>query len=255
MTRYCRIAAAVALALALPAAMLAAADETERVNRVIPFAAGGTLKLKNFSGSVRITGGDRDEIAITAVRRAPRERLDRVKLDIQTSATLVTIDANRKESWSFGWDSHNNVVETEFEIQVPARTNLEVKVFESPVTVTAVSGSHHVHAFSGELRLHEVAGAITARTFSGDIEIAEAGWKDGQDLDVHTFSGDIVVRLPETARAKVNFNSFSGDLSSDLPLMLRSKSRGRVVADLNGGSEAAGDVRFRTFSGDVRIKR
>jgi hypothetical protein len=50
----------------------------------------------------------------------------------------------------------------------------------------------------------------------------------------------------------VRFNSFSGDISSDVPLMLQSQSRRSLRATLNNGG---GDVRVQTFSGDVRLGR
>ena len=125
-------------AMLVTAPALAAQNETERVDRTIPFAAGGTVTLKNFSGEVHITGADRDQVVIHAVRRAPRERLDRIKLDIQTSGTHLTIEANKKVDDS--WFHHDNVVQTDFEIEVPRRTSLDVNVFSSPVSVTNVEG-------------------------------------------------------------------------------------------------------------------
>src|SRR4026209_1851081 len=69
--------------LALVAAPAAAEQkETERVDRTIAFAGGGTLKLRNFSGDVRVTGTAGNDIVVHAVRRATRERLDNIRLDI-----------------------------------------------------------------------------------------------------------------------------------------------------------------------------
>ena len=50
----------------------------------------------------------------------------------------MVVDANKRDySW---WDfaSGNNVVETDFDIKVPRRTQLDVDVFSSPVTVTGI---------------------------------------------------------------------------------------------------------------------
>ena len=238
------------LALAAPAR--AEQRETERVDRTIAFAPGGILVLKDFSGAVRITGTDRSEAVIHAVRRAPRERLDRIKLDIQTSGSRLTIDANKRvdDSW---WSRHsNNVVETEFEIEVPARTDLDVQVFSSDVRVSGVDGRQEVHAFSGTLTLLQVRGAVDAKTFSGDIELALASTTE-PEIVAETFSGDITARLPEGSNGRVRFNSFSGDIQSDLPLTLHSKSR--RVMDAQLGSGAGRDLRFKTFSGDVRIAK
>jgi len=70
---------------------------------------------------------------------------------------------------------------------------------------------------------------------------------------VDTFSGNVELHVPETARATVSFNSFSGRLNSGMPLTLQSSSRRNVKAELGGGGE--GTLRFKTFSGSVRIDR
>src|SRR5829696_5045353 len=76
-------------------------DETEHVNRTVKLEPGGTLRLKNFSGRVTITASDRPEVVINAVRRATRDRLDRIKLDIRSEGSgVVVVDANRRDrSW------------------------------------------------------------------------------------------------------------------------------------------------------------
>jgi hypothetical protein len=42
-----------------------------------------------------------------------------------------------------GWNiHHNNVVETDFDIKVPRKTNLNIDVFSAPVSVQGVEGSY-----------------------------------------------------------------------------------------------------------------
>jgi DUF4097 and DUF4098 domain-containing protein YvlB len=240
---------AAGLVTAVPA--LAAQTESERVDRTIPFAPGGTITLKNFSGEVRITGSDRADVVIHAIRRAPRERLDRIKLDIQAVGSHLTIDANKREDESW-WNRHgNNVVETDFDIQVPTRTSLDVNVFSSDVWVTGVEGEQTVHGFSSALTLRSVKGSVEAKTFSGDIDVELTGTVE-PDLQLETFSGDITARLPEGSQGRVRFNSFSGDIQSDYPLTLRTKSRRTLEANLGSGGR---ELRFKTFSGDVSIRK
>ena len=52
------------LALGIPGQAAAAAKETERVERTVALAAGGTLTLKNFSGRVEITGEPRQATVV-----------------------------------------------------------------------------------------------------------------------------------------------------------------------------------------------
>jgi hypothetical protein len=247
-------AAFAVLALALPAhAAPGAFDETEHVSRTLPLSPGGTLRLNNFSGRVTITASDRSEVAIEAVRRAPRSRLERIRLDIHSSGPdLVVVDANQRDhSW---WEfTGGNVVETDLDIKVPRRTQLDLTVFSSPVTVTGVEGEHRVHGFSSPLILDNVSGSVRAHTFSGSVTIRQKTWTPSQTIDVDTFSGGIALHVPESAHGTVTFTTFSGRLNSDLPLTMHSSTRRGVKAEFGGGGD--GTLRVKTFSGSVKIDR
>ena len=245
------------LAAALAASTLLAAvparAETEHVTKTLALDAGGTLRLKSFSGRVTITATDRTDVSIDAYRHASRAQLAAIKLDIRAEgSSTIVIEANQHEHSWLDFARGSNVVETDFNIQVPRRINLDVSVFSAPVTTTGIEGTQNVHTFDSQLKLEEAAGAVEAHSFSGAIEIGERTWQGHETLDVHTFSGAIAVRLPASARANVAFDSFSGHLNSDLPLMLDSSSRRGVRGHL--GSGEGGELKLKTFSGDVRIE-
>src|SRR5438046_2752031 len=126
--------------LALAASIVGRAEEeTEHVDRTLAFPSDGTLQLHNFSGDVHITGTSGKDLVIRAVRRAERDRLDHIALDIQTSGSTVTIDENNRDA---GWQhDNNNVVETSFEIEVPAGANLDLDVLSSNPNIEAVAAS------------------------------------------------------------------------------------------------------------------
>ena len=205
--------------------------ETETVDRTVPLPANGTLRLKTFSGRVRITGTSGDQVVIHAIRRASRDRLNDIKLEVTTSGSTVDIDANHRVVER----RNDNVVETDFDIQVPSRARLDIKTFSAPVTVIGVNGSQNIDGFSS------------------DITIESQDLGDGSDIDVNTFSGNVRLRLPASARGNLSFNSFSGSFESDLPVTLNSSSKRNFRGSLNGGG--SGDFRLKTFSGDVRILR
>jgi DUF4097 and DUF4098 domain-containing protein YvlB len=228
-----RILAASALVLTLAAPQTAvAAQETETIDRTVSIGPRGTLKLKNFSGDIRITGTSGNDVVIHAVRRATRDRLDNIKLDVTTSGSTVSIEANRRDA---NWrERNNNVVETDFEITVPQGTTLNLDSFSSKVDVRGVTGS------------------IEAKTFSGNIEIDVAQAAQVPALTAETFSGDINARVPASASGRVRFNSFSGSVSSDLPISMGGRSRSRDV-DADFGTGSGPTLRFKTFSGNLRI--
>ena len=218
--------AAAAVLLAAPAF---AQTETERVDRTVAIRAGGQLRLNNFSGHVTITGTSRADMVLHAVRRASRDRLDHVKLEITETSGGVTVEANKKDAYWRDRDNGGDVVDTDFDIEVPADVSLELTVFSSNVQVRDVRGRQKVHSFSGEIRLDEVWASV----------------------DADTFSGDISVKLANGAGGHLDFDSFSGSLHSDQPMQMHSTSRRHFTANLGSGNN---DYHFKTFSGDVRIK-
>jgi DUF4097 and DUF4098 domain-containing protein YvlB len=229
-----RLTAIALVALALAAAPAAAGQkETETVDRTIPFAQGGTLRLKNFSGDVRITGTAGQNVVIHATRTARRDRLENIKLDIQVNGSRIDIEANKRNpSWK---EKNENVVETVFEIQVPADTKLDLDTFSSDVVVA------------------DTTGTIKAHTFSGTIDLDMTRAAAYPDITAETFSGDIKARVSPGGSGQIEFNTFSGDLRSDLPLTVHGTSHRKMTAEIGGGGGAK--MEFKTFSGDVRVVR
>jgi DUF4097 and DUF4098 domain-containing protein YvlB len=168
---------------------------------------------------------------------------------VQQQGNIVDIDANHQ----LVERRNNNIVETDFDIQVPSQTKLDLRTFSAPVSVTGVRGDLIVDGFSSDIRLIDVGGPMRVKTFSGGVEVEAAAWSDGDGLNVNTFSGGVTLRLPATARGDIEFDTFSGKFNSDLPVALSSSSRRNFRGTLNGGGNA--EFRLKTFSGDVSIRR
>ena len=222
------LTAVLTLVFAIPAF---AQRETETVDRTLTMQPGGALRVKTFSGRVKITGTSGNQLIVHAVRRATRDRLDDIKLEITQSGNRVEIDANHR----LVERRNDNVVDTDLEIQVPASTQLDVKTFSAPVTVVNINANQIIDGFSS------------------DVIIESSEWDDGRDIEIKTFSGEIRLRLPQSARGSIDFNSFSGSFESDLPVTLNTSSRRNFRGQLNGGGST--DFRLKTFSGDVTIRR
>ena len=245
------VATVALLGLGIPTALHAAGTETETLTRTAAFSPGGTLTVRNFSGQVNITGTERSDVSVHAVRRATRERLERIKLEVREEGGGVIIEANKRPD--SGRDN-DNVVETDLTIELPRQANLDINAFSSPITVRDVTGSRHrVKTFSGDQKLERVAGSVDADTFSGSITLVPEGWADR--LKLNTFSGNIDVQVPATAGGSVEFDTFSGDFTADVPLTLRSKAKRAVRADLPGGHTTKASLLLHTFSGDVHVRK
>jgi lipopolysaccharide export LptBFGC system permease protein LptF len=217
------------VATAVPAAAQSRQEET--FDRTLTLQAGGTFRLRTFSGRVRIRGTDGNQVVIHAVRRARPDRLRDIQIEVTQSGNAVEVNANHQRVER----DHDNVVETDFDIQVPAHTRLDVNSFSAPIEVTGVQGPHRL------------------KTFSADIRLDADAWNDEDGVDADSFSGDVRLRLPGNARGALVFDSFSGRFESDLPVTMQSSSRRNFRGELNGGGNAT--FRFKTFSGSAEIRR
>ena len=227
-----RITALVLVALTLSAGPAAAQQkETETVDRTIAFSRGGTLKLKNFSGDVRVTGTSGNDVVIHAVRTATRDRLDNIKLDIQVNGSTINVEANRKVP---GWDETGQQ-RRRHALRDPG------PVGDQPGPAGLLQRSHRARHDRRHRRAHlqrkhrsrRVEGERRSRPEGGNVQRRHHGARAAG------------------SNGRVAFNTFSGDLRSDLPLVLHGKSRRNVNADL--GSGGGSRLEFKTFSGDLRL--
>ena len=251
-------ACAVALAVLVMPASAWAQRVTETVDRTLPFPSGGTLKLNNFSGEVRITGGSGRNFVMKAVRRGYPDRLKEIQLTVETSGSTITVEANKRDRDTERWrdDDRNreNVVETTFEIQVPSGAHLDINAFSSDIWVRDVEGRQQLKTFSGDISATGSRAAMSANSFSGEIDVDVTGHGTSPDIEAETFSGTMRVRLADNARGDVEFNSFSGSFDAAYPVTLRSSSgRRNIRAELPGGSGRS--LRFKSFSGALRLVR
>jgi hypothetical protein len=205
--------------------------QEETFDRTVTLQPGGTLRLRTFSGRVTIRGTDGNQVVIHAIRRARPDRLRDIQIEVIESGNQVEINANHQVRER----DNDNVVETDFDIQVPSRARLDINSFSAPIVVTDVQGPHRL------------------KTFSGDIRLEASAWRDEDGLDADSFSGDVRLRLPASARGVISFDSFSGRFESDLPVTLRSSNRRNFNGDMNGGGNAT--FRFKTFSGSAEIRK
>ena len=140
--------------------------ETEQVDRNFPFQPGGELILKNFSGT------HPHHRLESRQRRRPRRPAGRPGTASTTSTSTSGPPSPKSASrptrrTSPGGRQNDNVVETDFEIEVPQRITLDVHAFSSDIHVESIEGKQKLYAFSGTIRVDDSSGPLTVETFSG----------------------------------------------------------------------------------------
>jgi hypothetical protein len=147
------------------------------------------------------------------------------------------------------------------DVTVAEAGSVRVESASGDLRVEEVRGDADLKTASGNVRAGHVAGRLTASVVSGDLRVGSAGAGahasavsgdidleavGGGDVEVRSVSGDVLVGIAPGCRVHVDVTTVSGDLSSDLDL-------GETPGE--GGDGPVVEVRGRTVSGDLRIRR
>jgi hypothetical protein len=183
----------------------------------------------------------------------------------QRHAATVTVSVPRKCRAQVGVVSAAAVMSG-----ISARAS--VKSVSGGITLDGVTGDVDANTVSGTVEAQGINGKLNFNTVSGDLTLAD-GWLERLDVNgvsgdvtadldldplggmqVTTVSGEVMVRLPAEADARVNLHSVSGDVRSEFAELRRSSAPASrsVSGSLGAGS---GHVSVTTMSGRVMLLR
>jgi DUF4097 and DUF4098 domain-containing protein YvlB len=118
----------------------------------------------------------------------------------------------------------------------------ELHTVSGDVEVRTALAGLSAQSVSGDVEIGEVTGSLSVTSVSGDERVRAAG---PGELALKTVSGDVDIAIRTGLRVRLDVNSVSGTIKSDL-----------AVSDSppqTDGPEA--ELRVRTVSGDVKIGR
>ena len=178
---------------------------------------GSELDCETASADVRVTG----TLGTARVRTASGDlRLERVEGSLEAKSASGDVEVDHVEG----------------------RAN--VTTVSGDVVVRSAMSGLGVNAVSGDVVVGEVVGDLTLGTVSGDQIVRAAG---PGDVALKAVSGDVSVSMRRGLRLRLDVNSVSGSIGSELE-----------VSDSPSGSAAdapEASLRVRTVSGDVKIAR
>jgi hypothetical protein len=250
--------------------------------RTEKLAPGSKLWVKNRNGGIRVTGWDKDEVALTAQIRDSEKR--RVDLVLQRKGPDLDIEAVfQQPSWSFGVYISPRC---EMTLQVPRKvlghfrtTNGTVAVehlegyarceaTNGSIQVSDVKGEVHVDTTNGPIEarnllarikgsttngrivLEEVMGGIRLETTNGTIRARNLdGW--GEGIHLESTNGSIEVELGKAGGDLMAENS-NGSLDIKVPgAQILEITKHSAHVKVPGRSQA---IRLETTNGSIRVK-
>src|SRR5450432_3642318 len=112
----------------------------------------GRVVIQNLYGDVSITGWDRDEVRVEAIKRsADARRLDDARIIVDSSAGLVSIHTQ------YGGSDAEHPASVEYRITVPRGANLEnVKLINGGLSISGVAGPVKASSVNGSIKAEKL---------------------------------------------------------------------------------------------------
>jgi DUF4097 and DUF4098 domain-containing protein YvlB len=216
--------------LALLLAASAHAQVTQDFHRAVPLSANGRVSLDNINGNVEITGWDRNEVQIDAVKKArDQQRLDEARIEINAASDSVEIKTRYPEG-----HTNNNPASVHYQLHVPQNARLD-----------------RINLVNGKLRVDDLAGRADLSTVNGGIEANYASLNNVRDIKLKSVNGSIELGLPDSPNAQIKASTVSGGIRTDFPLQVQ----GGYVGKSLSGTLGSGGMRIEVsnVNGSIHI--
>ena len=243
------------LVLAMHAHASDQGSETEEFHQTYPLTANGRVELSNINGAVHISGWDRNEVKVDAVKRAwSKKRLDEAKIKINSSENLISIRTEYPDHNHTFWNDgqHDQPASVEYTLTVPRNARLD--------TIDLVNGSLDLEGVSGEIKASCVNGKLAAHNLGGRADLSTVNGKLEANVDhlespleVSSVNASVLVTLPSDAKADLEASTVNGSISDDFGLPVTKHQF--VGRDLRGELGGGGPhVRVSNVNGRIEIK-
>jgi Toastrack DUF4097 len=236
--------------IAVFAATLALVPQ-QQLDTTFAVRSGGRLQLDNRQGSIAVDSWERDEIRV----RARTSGSTRVHMDRSSSTVQLEASGRRGPPGNTDW-----------QITVPRRFDIEIDAFNSNIEVAGVQGDVKVETTNGSLTLTDIRGRISAESTQGRIIVRDSHGElqaettnerieiNGHDGEVHaeTVNGGILmggIRSATVEAETVNGNvQYEGEIRDGGHYSLSTHNGGIV---LYVPQTANADVTVETFRGEI----
>ena len=202
------------------------------------------LDVENGSGSVQIRAGEAGQVRIRGEVRArasfwqgSRQRMAEITTNppIEQQGNLIRLGHDKERL---------RAVTVNYDIVVPAETELESEVGSGRLEVRGIHGPARATTGSGRITMENIGADAVANTGSGALELARVGG----EVRAGTGSGSITL---SEIRGDIRATTGSGGITIDRP-------GGRIAAKTGSGgvtvNGAAADLRASTGSGSVTVE-
>jgi len=230
----------------------------EEFHQTYPLSAEGRVALHNVSGTVRITGWDRNEVRVDAVKRAERrERLSEAEIKVESTADSIRIWTKYPDdnvTISSKKDRSNDWASVDYTLTLPRTARLDsIALVSGSLEITGITGDVRASTVSGKLKASGLAGEARLSTVSGTLDATFDRLTETKPITLSSVNGAILMTLPSDSQAQLRANTLSGPITSDFGL--DAQQTGYVGHQLYGQLGKGGvSIRLHSVNGSIGIR-
>jgi len=265
----------------------------EVIERSFSVSGKASLKLSNISGSIVLRSGQENQILVKATKLEKTGNMDRTEIVMEQAEDGQVNVATRFPEGFLGFLNNSSPCDVDYEVDVPRDCQLHVSGVSSSISVQDLSGKFELSTVSGPLSMKTLKGSVSAASVSGDLDGQEidaplhlknvsgninlqgsfsgveastvSGNINLQTADLgqgpyhfKTVSGDVNMQLGQEASFRLEHNSLSGAIFTNLPVSHTSKVPGKKHVEIGSGgplisaSSISGNLRVSGPDGEVR---
>ncbi len=247
MLRPARVLALILGSTLLPGCFLAdhALTARESVALTRPLAAGGTFRLRNVNGGVRLSTWDKAEVQIDAEKKASSdEALKRIEIRVSDGRDYVDVSTHTPHGY-FGGHM------VEYEVRVPRDVRVEIETVNGRIDLSGALADARAKTVNGSVEVVGVRGEVQAEAVNGRIDVESSAAAATDRYRLATTNGSVELRLPRAVSGSFEASAVNGTISTDLPLRVE----GRFGPKHLSGQVGSGGGRYElhTVNGTVSI--
>jgi len=241
-------AAFLSVLVAIAFAVNASAQVTEEFHRTVPLSSDGRVSLENINGNVTVTGWERSEVQIDAVKKArDQQRLDEARIEVDASSDSVRIKTKYPDH-----HTNNNPATVTYELHVPRQARLDhMDLVNGSLTVSQVSGEINGELVNGKTDIRDLSGRANISAVNGTITANYKSLDNVKEIRLKSVNGSINLGLPASPNAEVSVSTVNGGITTDYPLQVKGKFMGHHLDGTlgSGGTQ----IEISNVNGSVRI--
>jgi len=233
-------------------------EQVERTTKTFKLGASGVLGLGNIAGDILVTRGTGADTTVEIIKTArardvndARDMLQLVQVEVTERGGRADVRTRYPGGEEGRRNNRRNVnVSVAYTVSSPAGTRISIESISGNVKITDIKGDVSANTISGDVRITGAGRINAAKTISGVVEITDAQI-DGA-LESSSVSGDVLLRRV-TAR-RIDAASVSGNVK------LEELQCDRVSANSTSGSVTFsgslvrnGRYELNAFSGEIRF--